>query len=124
MSSCATVHGSTWTWAAIRSTRHPECDNVVDLVVHDKAGERILEGLLIDADRRLREEGIAGDIYLFKNNTDSAGNSYGCHENYLVGRHGEFGRLADILIPFLVTRQIVCGAGQGTADPEGRRLLR
>src|ERR1700745_2195063 len=41
----------------------PECDNVVDLVAHDKAGERILEGLLVDADRRLREEGIAGDIY-------------------------------------------------------------
>jgi len=26
------------------------------------------------------DEGIAGDVYLFKNNTDSAGNSYGCHE--------------------------------------------
>jgi proteasome accessory factor A len=97
----------------------PECDNVVDLVAHDKAGERILEGLLVDADRRLREEGIAGDIYLFKNNTDSAGNSYGCHENYLVGRHGEFGRLADILIPFLVTRQIICGAGKVLQTPRG-----
>jgi DNA-binding SARP family transcriptional activator len=90
----------------------PECDSVMDLVAHDKAGERILEGLLVDADRRLREEGIAGDIYLFKNNTDSAGSSYGCQENYLVGRHGEFGRLADILIPFLVTRQVICGAGK------------
>ena len=60
------------------------------LVAHDKAGERILEGLVVDAEQRLHEEGIAGDIYLFKNNTDSAGNSYGCHENYLVGRHGEF----------------------------------
>jgi proteasome accessory factor A len=97
----------------------PECDNVVDLVAHDKAGERILEGLLVDADRRLRDEGIAGDIYLFKNNTDSAGNSYGCHENYLVGRHGEFGRLADILIPFLVTRQIICGAGKVLQTPRG-----
>src|SRR5947208_1435519 len=97
----------------------PECDNISDLVVHDKAGERILEGLLVDADRRLREEGIAGDIYLFKNNTDSAGNSYGCHENYLVGRHGEFGRLADILIPFLVTRQIICGAGKVLQTPRG-----
>src|ERR1700757_1047456 len=97
----------------------PECDNVLDLVIHDKAGERILEGLLVDADRRLREEGIAGDIYLFKNNTDSAGNSYGCHENYLVGRHGEFGRLADILIPFLVTRQIICGAGKVLQTPRG-----
>ncbi|MCU1593447.1 MAG: protein of unknown function domain protein [Frankiales bacterium] len=97
----------------------PECDSVVDLVTHDKAGERILEGLLVDAERRLREEGIAGDIYLFKNNTDSAGNSYGCHENYLVGRHGEFSRLADVLIPFLVTRQIICGAGKVLQTPRG-----
>ncbi|MEV1247852.1 Pup--protein ligase [Nonomuraea sp. NPDC050022] len=97
----------------------PECDNVVELVTHDKAGERILEGLLVDAEKRLREEGIAGDIYLFKNNTDSAGNSYGCHENYCVGRHGEFGRLADVLIPFLVTRQIICGAGKVLQTPRG-----
>jgi proteasome accessory factor A len=88
-------------------------------VTHDKAGERILEGHLMDAERRLREEGIAGDIYLFKNNTDSAGNSYGCHENYLVGRHGEFSRLADVLIPFLVTRQAVCGAGKVLQTPRG-----
>ncbi len=97
----------------------PECDNAVDLVTHDKAGERILEGLLKDAERRLREEGIAGDIFLFKNNTDSAGNSYGCHENYLVGRHGEFSRLADVLIPFLVTRQILVGAGKVLQTPRG-----
>jgi proteasome accessory factor A len=92
---------------------------VIDLVVHDKAGERILEGLLVDAERSLREEGIAGDVYLFKNNTDSAGNSYGCHENYLVARHGEFSRLADVLIPFLVTRQIICGAGKVLQTPRG-----
>ena len=97
----------------------PECDNLVDLVAHDKAGERILEGLLVDAERRLHEEGIAGDIYLFKNNTDSAGNSYGCHENYLVARHGEFARLADVLIPFLVTRQLICGAGKVLQTPRG-----
>ncbi|HEX6338450.1 MAG TPA: Pup--protein ligase [Jiangellaceae bacterium] len=97
----------------------PECDSVVDLVTHDKAGERVLEGLLVDAEKRLREEGIAGDVYLFKNNTDSAGNSYGCHENYLVGRHGEFSRLADVLIPFLVTRQIICGAGKVLQTPRG-----
>ncbi|MFC4496837.1 Pup--protein ligase [Streptomyces ovatisporus] len=97
----------------------PECDNVTELVTHDKAGERILEGLLVDAERRLHEEGIAGDVYLFKNNTDSAGNSYGCHENYLVARHGEFSRLADVLIPFLVTRQLVCGAGKVLQTPRG-----
>jgi proteasome accessory factor A len=97
----------------------PECDSVPELVVHDKAGERILEGLLVDAERRLHEEGIAGDVYLFKNNTDSAGNSYGCHENYLVARHGEFSRLADVLIPFLVTRQMLCGAGKVLQTPRG-----
>ncbi|WKX69436.1 Pup--protein ligase [Streptomyces sp. P1-3] len=97
----------------------PECDNVTELVTHDKAGERILEGLLVDAEKRLHEEGIAGDVYLFKNNTDSAGNSYGCHENYLVARHGEFSRLADILIPFLVTRQLLCGAGKVLQTPRG-----
>src|SRR4051794_28137450 len=101
----------------------PECDNVVDLVVHDKAGERILEGLLIDADRRLREEGIAGEIYLFKNNTDSAGNSYGCHENYLVGRHGEVGRPAGIPIPLLGTQQNIFRAGQGLPAPPGAGFL-
>jgi proteasome accessory factor A len=97
----------------------PECDSVFDLVAHDKAGERILEGLLVEAERRLREEGIAGDVHLFKNNTDSAGNSYGCHENYLVGRHGEFSRLADVLVPFLVTRQVICGAGKVLQTPRG-----
>src|SRR6516162_3930026 len=97
----------------------PECDSVADVVIHDRAGERILEGLLVDAEKRLHDEGIAGEIYLFKNNTDSAGNSYGCHENYLVSRHGEFGRLADILIPFLVTRQLICGAGKVLQTPRG-----
>ena len=97
----------------------PECDDLTDLVAHDKAGERILEGLLVDAQRRLADEGISGDIYLFKNNTDSAGNSYGCHENYLVSRSGEFSRIADMLIPFLVTRQLICGAGKVVQTPRG-----
>ncbi|MBM9462507.1 Pup--protein ligase [Aeromicrobium sp. YIM 150415] len=97
----------------------PECDDVTELVTHDRAGERILEGLMLDAQERLREDGVEGDIYLFKNNTDSAGNSYGCHENYLVGRGGEFTRLADVLIPFLVSRQIICGAGKVQQTPRG-----
>ena len=90
----------------------PECDHVRQLVIHDKAGERIIEGLVADAQERLTEEGIEGEIYVFKNNTDSAGNSYGCHENFLVGRAGEFQQLSDVLIPFLVSRQITCGAGK------------
>jgi len=100
----------------------PECDSVSDLVAHDKAGERILEALLAAAEVRLHEEGISGQVYLFKNNTDSAGNSYGCHENYLVARQGEFARMADILIPFFVTRQIYCGAGKVLHGPRGAQF--
>ncbi len=97
----------------------PECDSPRQVVIHDKAGERILEDLVHAAEQRLHEEGIAGEISLFKNNTDSAGNSYGCHENYLVTRVGEFQRLADALIPFLVTRQIFTGAGKVLHTPRG-----
>ncbi len=90
----------------------PECDSIEDLVAHDKAGERILEGLIASAESRLSEEGIRGVIYLFKNNTDSAGNSYGCHENYLSVRDDERTRLNEVLIPFLISRQIYSGAGK------------
>ena len=96
-----------------------ECDSIPQLVTHDRAGERILEGLVHDAERRLHEEGVHGDIYLFKNNTDSAGNSYGCHENYLVERRGEFARLAEQFIPFLISRQLIAGAGKVLQTPRG-----
>ena len=97
----------------------PECDDIAELVAHDRAGERILEGLAVDAERRLGEEGVGGQVFLFKNNTDSAGNSYGCHENYLVPRQGEFARLSEVLIPFLVTRQVLVGAGKVLQTPRG-----
>jgi proteasome accessory factor A len=97
----------------------PECDSLYDVIAHDRAGERILEGLVYSAERRLEDEGIRGQIYLFKNNTDSAGNSYGCHENYLVGRHGDFQKIIDTLIPFFVTRQIYAGAGKLLQTPRG-----
>jgi proteasome accessory factor A len=97
----------------------PDCGSALDLVAHDKAGERILEGLATGAAQRLREEGIAGDISVFKRGDGPAGSSPGCQESYLISRRGEFGRLADILIPFLVTRQIICGAGAVLRTPGG-----
>ncbi|MEI2825556.1 MAG: Pup--protein ligase [Dermatophilaceae bacterium] len=97
----------------------PECDSLVQAVIHDKAGERILEGLAEEAQQRLAEEGVVGDVYVFKNNTDSAGNSYGSHENYLVGRAGEFEQLSTTLIPFLISRQLISGAGKLTTTAGG-----
>ncbi|MUH43621.1 MAG: Pup--protein ligase, partial [Actinobacteria bacterium] len=96
-----------------------ECDSLEQLIAHDKAGERILEDLTIDAQSRLQDEGVSGEIFLFKNNTDSAGNSYGCHENYLIDRQGDFSRFSDVLIPFLVSRQLVAGAGKVLTTPRG-----
>jgi proteasome accessory factor A len=90
----------------------PECDSIYEAVVHDRAGERILETLVMSAEERLAEEGIRGTIHLFKNNTDSAGNSYGCHENYLTSRQDDLSSHSAVLIPFLVSRQIFTGAGK------------
>ena len=97
----------------------PECDSTYDLVAHDKAGERILENLVASAESRLHTEGIQGDIYLYKNNTDSAGNSYGCHENYLTHRQDNVSEYTSVLIPFLVSRQIYAGAGKVFQTPRG-----
>ncbi|GAA1411177.1 Pup--protein ligase [Glutamicibacter uratoxydans] len=88
-----------------------ECDQLLQLIAHDRAGEALMLDLVDQAEDQLMEEGHEGKIFMFKNNVDSAGNSYGCHENYLIPRKIEFKRLADMLIPFLVTRQLLCGAG-------------
>ena len=96
-----------------------ECDDFHDLIVQDKAGERILEELILDAQDRLAEEGIEGEIYLFKNNTDSGGNSYGCHENFLIQRRQDYLEQIEALLPFLITRQLICGAGKVLTTPRG-----
>ncbi len=99
----------------------PECDSILDLTAHDKAGERILEQLLTGAEERLAEEGVHGDVYLFKNNTDSAGNSYGCHENYCITRNDDLAVYSEVLIPFLVSRQIYAGAGKVLQTARGAK---
>lgn len=89
-----------------------ECDSLLDLVAQDRAGERILDDMTSDAQARLAEDGVDGTIYVFKNNTDSAGNSYGCHENFLLDRGADMNRIAEIFVAFLVSRQLVAGAGK------------
>ena len=96
-----------------------ECDDLHTLVVQDRAGERILESLVADAQKRMQDEGIIGTIHLFKNNTDSAGNSYGCHENYLVERKRDFNNILENLVPFLISRQVITGAGKIVKTPRG-----
>src|SRR5699024_5046899 len=96
-----------------------ECDSVRELIAHDKAGERILEDLAHGAEDRLEDEGIRGSIYLFKNNTDSAGNSYACHENYPTNRSDDLDHYSEVLIPFLLSRQIYAGAGKGLQTSRG-----
>ena len=97
----------------------PECASPRDLVVFDRAGERILEDLQLYAEEKIREERVPGKLSIFKNNTDFVGNSYGCHENYLVDRDVDFYYLVEQLIPFLVTRQIFAGAGKVLQTQDG-----
>ncbi len=86
----------------------PECRTLVDLVAHDRAGERVVQQA---ADRRNHELGNAA-VQLYKNNTDFHGHSYGCHDNYLIARTIPFEQLHAELIPFLVSRQVYAGAGK------------
>ncbi len=98
-----------------------ECDTLTDLLAQDLAGQSLLTDLVDEARAHIAEAGLAGTVYLFKNNLDSSGNSYGCHENYLVSRGSDLARLGELLTPFLVSRQIVCGAGRLATVPDGAR---
>ncbi|MGO9197800.1 MAG: depupylase/deamidase Dop [Acidimicrobiales bacterium] len=87
----------------------PECSDPLQLVLHDKAGELILARSM-EAARHLLPPGE--EIVVYKNNSDGKGNSYGCHENYLVDRAVPFARIVHRLTPHFVSRQVFTGAGK------------
>ena len=94
----------------------PEVTNPLDLVLWDKAGERVME---LAAQRAQQVPGTA-PIQLYKNNTDNKGQSYGTHENYLMPRQTPFAEIVRHLTPFFVSRQVVVGAGRVGIGQEGR----
>ncbi|WP_178384985.1 Pup--protein ligase [Actinomyces oris] len=98
-----------------------ECDRLEDVLAQDRAGELVMADLAEQANARLAATGVPGRIHLLKNNRDAEGNGFGCHENYLVRRRGDFWNDARTLIPHLVTRQILVGAGHIAADGDTRR---
>jgi proteasome accessory factor A len=93
----------------------PEVTNPRDLVLWDKAGERVMA----EASRRAATVPNVGSIHLYKNNVDNKGVSYGAHENYLMRRQTPFADIVTHLTPFFVTRQIVCGAGRVGIGQDG-----
>ncbi|MBM4122260.1 MAG: proteasome accessory factor PafA2 [Nitrospira sp.] len=94
----------------------PECTNARELVAFERAGERIMAACL-----RALATARGGDKFLlYKNNSDGKGNSYGYHENYLIARSVSFDRIVQVLVPFLVTRQIYAGAGKVGAENQTR----
>ncbi len=95
----------------------PEVTNPLDAVRWDKAGELVM----LEATRRLPNmPGVNAPINLYKNNTDNKGASYGAHENYLCRRDTPFASLVRHLVPFFVTRQVICGAGRVGLGQDGR----
>ncbi len=100
-----------------------ECSTLDELLASDAAGDEIMRGLIAQAEERMHADGIEGSVYLYRNNADSAGSSYGSHENYLLRRRSEYRRLTEALVPFLVSRQILVGAGRVVPAgvwPEGK----
>jgi proteasome accessory factor A len=91
----------------------PECTTIRDLLCYEKAGDRILEQSRIAAEQVLSS---GQQILLYKNNSDHKGNSYGYHENYLLDRNTPFRLIVEQFTPFIVSRQIFCGAGKVGAE--------
>ncbi len=100
-----------------------ECDSLSDVVAQDKAGESILRELVGYAQSQVRDEGIRGDIFLFKYNTVSTGNSYGCHENYCSERIEDLSRLETVFIPFPDQPADLHRRWQGRHQRQGHRLF-
>ena len=93
----------------------PECRGIREAVVYDRAAEEIVR-LSMKHSRNVLSDDV--ELLLHKNNSDGKGNSYGCHENYLVDRAVPFGRLVAEITPHFVTRQVFCGAGKvGSEEP-------
>ena len=90
----------------------PECTTARDVVLHERAGDRILAAAV----RAVEQVRGPGSLLVYKNNTDGKGNSYGYHENYLVARAIPFECVARALVPFLVTRPVFAGAGKVGAE--------
>jgi proteasome accessory factor A len=91
----------------------PETTTARDLVLYEKAGERLVDRCREAANRMLPPH---QQLLLYKNNSDGKGNSYGYHENYLMARHVPFEALVETLTAFLVTRQVFAGAGKVGAE--------
>lgn len=100
-----------------------ECARPLDLLAHDRAGAMMLARLLTTAEESFEAEGQPSRLHLLRNNVDSAGNSFGCHENYLIPRRLEYKRLTGQLLPFLITRCLLAGAGHLSTTAEGTRLV-
>jgi Pup amidohydrolase len=94
----------------------PEVTNPRDVVLWDKAGERVMA----EAARRAARVPNTAPIQLYKNNTDGKGASYGSHENYLMDRRTPFIEIIRGLIPFFVTRQVFAGSGRVGIGTESR----
>jgi proteasome accessory factor A len=95
----------------------PEVTTAREALVWDRAAEEIVRASMEHV-RSLLPEG--GEIIVHKNNSDGKGNSYGCHENYLLAREVPFGRMASQITPHFVTRQVFCGAGKVGCELPGR----
>lgn len=100
-----------------------ETTRLDELIASDVAGDAIMHRLVTQAQQAMANDGFDGQVFLYRNNADSLGNSYGSHENYMIERTTQYRRLAEALLPFMVTRQLISGSGVVIQDPSALPLV-
>jgi proteasome accessory factor A len=98
----------------------PECRGAFEAAVYDRAADAAVAELAAEVERKYAAAGRPGLLRIVKNNVDADGHTWGCHENYTAQSRTTW--LPDdqehlrwtvrVLAPFLVTRQVLCGAGR------------
>ena len=87
----------------------PECLTPLECLLYDKAGEEVLRRSMVAAGLRIPDQPAP---IVYKNNSDGKGNSYGCHENYMMDRAVPFAKVIEGVVPHFVSRTLFTGSGK------------
>ncbi len=112
----------------------PECKSIKDLVLWHFIQEQELQEALVEFQKKLSDYvwPPLQNAYaaLFKENSDRHGNTLGSHENYFIPyeylavlnltRYNSIREIMEaispVMIPFLIVRPLICGAGKISAE--------
>ncbi|MDO5726481.1 MAG: proteasome accessory factor PafA2 family protein [Bowdeniella nasicola] len=85
----------------------PEARGPMQAAIYDRAGDLAM----LRAQRALNAAQNRACVVM-KNNVDNKGAAWGAHESYELDRATDWQLVTDVLIPFLVVRQVMCASGR------------